>query len=102
MANQTAGNPLTYDSTTGATWSGTKYVREFQWINDAKDIADGDSCVIVVNGVTLTAAIDVDVTANFGVNNAAVWTIGPFNPGIPWSDFTMSTLSHGVVHIWLD
>jgi len=98
MANQTTGNPLVYDGTTGASWTGTRLVRLFQWVDLNEDIADGDMCSFKVNNTTLESEIQVtDNTANKSV----VWEIGPFNPGIPWTDFSLTTLDGGAVHIWM-
>jgi hypothetical protein len=102
MANQTAGNPIIYDNTTGASWTGTKYVRLFQWVELNEDLADGDQCKFVVNGVTLDSEVQVEVTANFGTIGSVIWNIGPFSPGVPWTDFTLSVLDAGAVHIWID
>ena len=100
MSNNTAGNPLYYDGTSGATWKGTKYVRLFQWVDLNEDIIDGDQCTFTVNGVTLD--VEVQKTTDVGWQAPVAWQIGPFNPGIAWSDFTLSAMDSGAVHIWID
>lgn len=91
------GNPW-YSDTTGS-WTGTKYVRLFQWVELNEDIADGDQCQFVVNGITLDMEIQVGTITN---PTGVLWQIGPFNPGIAWSDFSIAVLDAGAVHIWLD
>lgn len=97
MANQTGGNPYIYDATTGASWTGEKYVLGFQWIDDAADIADDDDIVFVANGVTFTAKIQL--TANT-VNNVAVWEMW-FPRPVAWNNFSLTTLDHGAFIVWL-
>jgi len=102
MANQTAANPLVYDTTSGASWEGIKYVKLFQWVDLNEDIANSDMCSFVVNGVTLEVEVQVEVTANYGIVGPVIWQIGPFNDGIPWQDFSLNTLDGGAVHIWVE
>lgn len=97
MANQLYGNPLVFDGT-GAK-SGTLYVRQISWVDDNQDIEDGDSCVITLNGVTITLVAQLGVGPDLG--NVVIWNAGPFNPPVKIVDFTVSTLSHGAVHCWL-
>jgi len=99
MANDLTGNPLVVD-TAATLWSKSlKYIREIQWIDDAADIIDDDDLVVVINNATITGKIAL--TANT-VNNLAVWKSGPFNPGIPVSNFIVTTIDHGSLLIWLD
>ena len=98
MAIQTDSNPLRYDTTTGASWTGVKFVRQIQWVDLNEDITDSDELVMTINGVTVQC--ELQVTANT-VNNAVVWNIGPFNPGIPVKDFAVTTLDSGVVYVWV-
>ena len=95
MANQTTGNPLVFD-TSGAAWTGTKFVKFAQIVDDAGDVAADDIFIIVVNGTTVTVkvpAIDTNVSTTH-------WQFGPFERGVPWTDVTL-TIPHGAVHIWL-
>jgi len=102
MANSTGTNPIRYDTTVGATWTGTKFVRLIQWVDLNEDLADGDMLLMQINGCPVEAEIQLEVTANYGIVGPAVWTIGPFNPGIPVSSFTLTTLDGGAVYIWVD
>jgi hypothetical protein len=97
MANQTGSNPEIYDTTTGAGWTGTRFVKSVQIVDDAGDIAADDIFIIVVNGTTLTVKVPA-IDANVSTTH---WEFGPFNKGIPWRDVTM-TIPHGAVIVWYD
>lgn len=97
MSINTTSNPLTYDTTTGASWTGTKLVRLFQWVDLNENIVNSSQLTFTVNGVTL----DVILQATAPINNGVVWQIGPFYPGIPWQGFKLTALGAGAVHIWL-
>ncbi len=101
MAIHTTSNPKRYDTTTGASWTGVKNVRLIQWVDLNEDIADSDALVMTINGVTVEAEVQVEVTANYGTIGAVIWEIGPFNPGIPVKDFAVTTLDSGVVYVWV-
>ena len=96
MSNQTTGNPIYYDST--ASWTGTKLVKEIDWIDDAGDAAHDSTLTILVNGVTIALKIQPlnDALGMGGV----IAKFGPFHPAIPMSDATF-TISQGAVVIWL-
>lgn len=101
MSNDTANNPLKYDTITSSNWTGyDKIIRLFQWIDDNEDIVDGDECNITVNGVTF--GVEVQRPTDVGHMDGVVWQMGPFNPGIIWRDFKLNTLDHGTVIIWID
>lgn len=87
-----------YSDTTGA-WTGTKNVRLMQWVDLNEDLTDGDMLSFTVNGVTLE--VELQITADT-INNAVVWQIGPFNPGIPWQGLDITVIDGGAVHIWID
>ena len=96
MANQLNANPIIIDATTGGLWTGTKYVKQAQWVDDAGDIAADDILIMVVNNTTITIkvpAIDAGATA--------LWEFGPFERGIPWTDLTV-TIPHGALVIWIE
>ena len=102
MGNQTGSNPIVVD--TGAATNlivGPQTIRLIQWIDDNADIADGDDLVIKINGVTLTTKIQLQADDSVGLG-LAMWTIGPFNPGISAKSVQVTTIDHGTVHIWLD
>jgi len=96
MANQLYGNPVIIDTTTGGSWTGTKFVRFAQWVDDAGDVAADDVLVMVVNGVTVT----VKIAAIDATDSTTYWTFGPFESGIAWKDLTV-TIPHGALVIWL-
>lgn len=103
MANQTTGNPMVLD-TAGTIWAGpNKSVRLIQWINDAGDIvAATNDCVFTVNTSTITLKVDKhDTAASQDDNDVIAYQAGPFNPGIGVTNFVLTTLDAGVIHIWL-
>ena len=67
-------------------------------MDDNQDIADGSSLVLTLNGVTLTLTTQVN-GADF--SSVVRWRAGPFHPPVKIEDITISTLSHGAVHVWL-
>lgn len=107
MGNTLTSNPV-YVDTAATAWSGPGTVRLIQWCDDNADIADDDDLSITVNGVTIAVKAQIgttgggtpveDVSPNVG--NVCVWQIGPFNPGIPVTDFIVNTIDHGVLLIW--
>ena len=82
-------------------WEKTpKYVRLIQWVDDNGDIADDSTLVISLNGVSLTTKLQLEADiSNYGV---VVWQMGPFNPGVAISDFIVTTMATGHLHIWID
>lgn len=102
MANSTGTNPMRMEAA-GTVWAGTpKNVRLIQWVDDAGDIVNASSLVLTLNGCTLTTVIQLEVTANYGTVGAVIWEMGPFNPGISISDFVVTTMATGHLHIWVD
>ncbi len=101
MADLLTSNPMRAETTATALWSKTpKFVRLIQWIDDAGDLVHDSTLVLTINGVALTAKIQpLNDSLGFG---AVAWQIGPFSPGVPISDFAVTTMAHGHVHIWLD
>ena len=108
MANKTDTNPMVIDTAAtlwtaeprAATFSlGGRRIRQIQWIDDAADIANDDDLVIAINGATITAKIAMTVDT---VCNLAVWTLGPFNPGIHVHTFIVTTIDHGSLLVFLD
>jgi hypothetical protein len=95
MGNSLNTNPVVVD-TTATAWSGTKYVRQAQWIDDAGDIAQNDILILEFNGATVTAWVgDIDNT-----ESTTHFNIGPFEPPMPWSDLVV-TVPHGIFVVWL-
>jgi len=84
----------------GVVTTETVNLRLFQWVDDAGDVADTNSCVVVINGTTLTAV--VQKPSDVGDHNVVLWQIGPFNPGIPVKGINVSTLDKGGAHVWFD
>ena len=97
MANQKNGNPIIIDATTGGSWTGTKYVKQAQWVDDAGDIAADDVLIMVVNGTTITVKIPA-IDANVSTTH---WEFGPFNKGVPWKNLTV-TIPHGALVLWIE
>jgi hypothetical protein len=97
MANQ-LNSRLTVIDTNATTLSGLSFIRLIQWVDNAADIADDDDLVLVMNGITITGKIAL--TANT-INNLVVYQIGPFSPGIPVTDFTVTTIDHGELLVFL-
>lgn len=97
MANQVNANPLCFDA--AGTKEGYLLVREIQWVDDAGDIADGDSCVLTMNGVTMTFVMQLGAAPD--LSSVVRWQVGPFNPPVKVENFTVTTLDHGAVHCWL-
>ena len=100
MANQTDSNPIRMEAA-GTVWTGkVKNVRLIQWVDDNADLVDNSTLVLNINGVALTVVIQLD--ADFvSWNGAVVWEIGPFNPGVSVSDFIVTTMATGELHIWV-
>ena len=96
MANQLYGNPVIIDASTGGLWTGTKYVKQVQWVDDAGDITADDILVIVVNGVTITRKVIAGALLESGYQ-----IFGPFDKGVPWNDLTV-TIPHGALVIWIE
>jgi len=98
MGNSTTSNPMVLD-TDATIWTGkTKWIREIQWVDDAGDVADDDTVVMVINDATVTLKYQMEAD----ISSISVWRAGPFNPGIPVSHFQVSTKpTHGVILVWL-
>jgi len=103
MANQTTGNPMVLDTAATIWASGTKKVRLIQWINDAGDINNTNADLIfTINTTTITLKIDKhDTDASVDENDVIAYQAGPFNPGIGITNFVLTTLDAGVLHVWL-
>lgn len=102
MANQTDGNPIIYDTATGAEWNGTKHVVLVQWVDDNADVATDDDLVFEVNGVTFTGKIQVHGTAASIDRPLVHYQIGPFATPMAWTDFALKILDNGAFVVWLD
>jgi hypothetical protein len=100
MADLLTSNPLRAETTATTLWNkGTKSVRLIQWIDDAADIVHDSTLTLTINGVALVVKIQpLNDALGFG---AVAWEIGPFSPGIPVSDFAVTTMAHGHVHVWI-
>jgi hypothetical protein len=97
MANQTSTNPLVYDAASGSGWSGDRKVVLAQWIDDAADIADDDDLAIVVGGATIACKIQL---TNNTANNVVMWEMA-FPNGMTWSNFSITTIDHGIFVVWV-
>lgn len=96
MSNQVNSNPLYYDST--VSWTGTKFVRQMEWVDDKGDITHDSTLTILVNGVTI--GLKVQPLADQLGMGAVIYKAGPFAPGMAWQDVTF-TISQGAVIVWL-
>jgi len=98
MANALTGNPMTVD-TAATLWStgAPKYVQLIQWIDDAADMTDDDDLLMVINGVTVTAKIQI---TNNTANNVVFWEMS-FSQPVAIHKFVVTTIDHGLLVIWL-
>uniref|UniRef100_A0A6M3XJJ7 Uncharacterized protein n=1 Tax=viral metagenome TaxID=1070528 RepID=A0A6M3XJJ7_9ZZZZ len=97
MGNNLVGNPITVDTTAASLWTGTKYVKQAQWLDDAGDIAASDVLIITVNNATIT----VMVAAVGATVSTTRWQFGPFDKGVPWTNIGV-TIPHGLLIIWIE
>ena len=97
MGNSLYTNPIVVDTTDTTLWSGTKFVKQAQWVDDAGDIAADDIFILTVNGATVTAKVAaIDTT-----ESTTHYSVGPFDRGMPWSDVGV-TVPNGIFIIWLE
>ncbi len=99
MANQLDSNPIRMEAA-GTAWTDkVKNVRLVQWVDDNGDLVHDSTLVLSINGVALTVKIQpVNDQLAFG---AVAWQMGPFNPGVSVSDFIVTTMATGELHIWV-
>ena len=77
-------------TTTGANWYRA---------DDNGDLVHDSILTLVVNGVEITTKMQpLNDAMAFG---AVAWELGPFNPGIVISDFVISAMGEGNLHVWL-
>ena len=101
MGNVLDSNPYLVD-TAATLWTKTpKAVRLIQWVDDNADIPDDGTITLTINGVALVMKVQ-RVTAPPSDGIGVVWQMGPFNPGIIISDFIVTTMATGNLHVWLD
>lgn len=108
MANSLNSNPI-YVDTAATIWDDSKMVRLIQWIDDNADLVDNDDLSISINGVTITAKVQIATTqggtpvenVSPNVGNICVWQMGPFNPGVWLSNFIVNTIDHGALLIFV-
>lgn len=100
MASQTDSNPIRMEAA-GTAWTGkVKKVRLVQWVDDNADLVDNSTLVLNINGVALTTVMQLHVD-DVSWKGAVAWELGPFNPGVPISDFIVTTMATGHLHIWV-
>lgn len=100
MASQTDSNPIRMEGAATVWNDNVRKVRLIQWVDDNADLADNSSLVLNINGVALTVVIQLDAD-DVSWKGAVAWQIGPFSPGIPVSDFVVTTMGTGHLHIWV-
>ena len=100
MANSTGTNPIRMEAA-GTAWSGQpRNVLLIQWVDNAGDIIDDSTLVLTLNGCVLTTKLQLAANiSNYGV---VVWQIGPFARGVNISDFVVTTMATGELHIWYE
>ena len=96
MANLLTSNPMRVDTAATIITVPTR-VLLIQWIDEAADIADDDDLNITINQTAIAAKIAL--TAN-AIGNIAVWTIGPFNPGLMVNNLVVTTIDNGALLIF--
>ena len=96
MANLLTSNPMRVDTAATIITVQTR-VLLIQWIDEAADIADDDDLNITINQTAIAAKIAL--TAN-EIGNIAVWTIGPFNPGLMVNNLVVTTIDNGALLIF--
>jgi len=101
MANDLTGNPYVMD--TAAVISGMTTIRQIQWVDDNADIVDGDDLVLSINGTAITIKVQMhDTAASRDPGTVVYYEAGPFNPGIAVEDFTVTTIDHGSLIVWIE
>lgn len=82
-------------------WTGTpKRVTLIQWVDDNGDLVHDSTLVLTLNGVALTFKIQpLADQLGFG---AVAWQAGPFSNGVMISDFVVTTMATGHLHIWIE
>ena len=93
MANVLTANPMVI--TTAVSSISAFDLRLIQWMDDGT-LVDTDDMVLVLNGATLTMKLQLT-----NGEKVCVWEAGPFNPPIPVSGLTVTTLDHGALHVWV-
>lgn len=92
-------NPIHADAA-GTLWSNeNKSMRLIQWVDDNGDLTHDSTLVLNINGIVLT--VKIQPLANQLGFGAVAWQIGPFNPGICISDFIITTMGTGHLHVWV-
>ena len=100
MAATQHGNIIHCDGAEALWTARPTKVRLIQWIDNNGDLVHDSTLVLTLNGTTLTVKIQPLANAlGFG---ATAWQIGPFNPGFSISDFTITTMATGELHVWID
>ena len=100
MASQLDSNPIRMEGA-ATVWTGeVRKVRLIQWVDDNADLVDNSTLVLSINGVALTVIIQIDAD-DVSLKGAVAWQIGPFSPGVPVSDFIVTTMGTGELHIWV-
>ena len=95
--SDTNKTPMTIDIATSV--QGLKSFRLVQWVDDNADIADGDDLNITLGGQVIAIKVQRGATPD---GNVAVWTLGPFNPGIRSNGITVTTIDHGTLLVFYD
>lgn len=112
MANNLTSNPI-YIDTAATIWVsnykasgdivGTKNVLLMQWVDDNADIATAETLDMTINGIQVIGKTNFhDTAGSVDLPDVVRWQIGPFANGFPVTSLVVTTISHGVLYIWLE
>lgn len=102
MANNLNSNPVYIDAAASSTLSGLSRIQLIQWVDDNADIANDDDLVMVINGVTVTIKPQRHETPASVDGGGVVYEAGPFSRPIAVTDFSVTTIDHGALLVWLE
>lgn len=98
MANLLTSNPIFIDTAASSTVTNKK-IQQIQWIEDNADIVDDDDLVFVINEVTIT--VKMQKTTDVGYQDTVIYQAGPFNIPIYARTFSVTTIDHGTLLVWV-
>jgi hypothetical protein len=101
MANNLNSNPVYIDAAASSELSGISRILLIQWVEDAGDIGNDDDLVMVVNGVTITIKPQRHETPA-SVDGGGVVYEAAFSRPFVARDFSVTTIDHGALLVWLE
>ena len=100
MGNNLNGNPKWVD-TAATVWSNQPTrVKEILWVDDAADIVDNDDLVLTIDGVVITTKVQVPPGTLTEPGNGLTYFCS--RPDAVVNTFTVTTIDHGALIIWVD